>query len=369
MALDDERDDVRAGAQRKIGQLGVQEHSRREFLTALAACGLSAVAARGSSVTQGAAKNETPRLIDVHHHVFPPDFVKVALDTYIPQNRPIVSGWTPEKSLAEMDANGVAAAIISLTSPGTWVGESLASRSLTRKCNEYCAQLVRDYPGRFGFFASLPLPDTEGSLREISYALDVLKADGIGLMTNYDDKWPGDPAFAPVFEELKRRKAIVRFHPTAASCCKNLVPGVPRAWAEFPQETTRAVLSLLVSGSFVRLREIRFMFSHAGGTIPMIAGRISSVTHFVDDFGQKAPSGIEYEFKKLHYDIAGSADRSAMAALMNLVPTSQILFGSDYPFIPIAATAVGMTTLGLPLSDLQAIGRANAMALFPRWRT
>ena len=129
------------------------------------------------------------------------------------------------------------------------------------------------------------------------------------------------------------------------------------------------MLSLLVSGSFVRLRDIRFIFSHAGRTIAMVAGRVSHTSHFVSDIAQKAPSGIEYEFKRLHYDIAGSADRSAVAALMNLVPTSQILFGSDYPFVPIAATAVGMTTLGLSLADLQAVGRGNAMALFPRWRT
>jgi predicted TIM-barrel fold metal-dependent hydrolase len=144
--------------------------------------------------------------------------------------------------------------------------------SLARKCNEYSAQLVSDYPGRFGFFAALPLPDMEGSLREITYALDTLKADGIGLMTNYGDKWPGDPAFAPAFEELNRRKTVVYFHPTAPNCCKNLVPHVPTAFTELPNDTTRAVTSLLYSGSLARFRDIPFIFSHAGGTIPMLAG-------------------------------------------------------------------------------------------------
>ncbi len=346
----------------------MQEHSRREFLTAVAAFGMSTGIPLGSSPTKGAAKEAKPRLIDVHHHVFSPDFLKAALDTYIPQNREVVATWTPQKALAEMDANAVATAIASITSPGTWLGDVQAARSLTRKCNEYSAQLARDYPGRFGFFAALPLPDTDGSLQESAYSLDVLKADGIGLMTSYGDKYPGDPAFAPVFEELNRRKAVVYFHPREANCCKKLATGVPRAWAELPHDTTRAVLSLLASGSFVRLRDIRFIFSHAGGTIPMLAGRISQISRFLADLAVKAPHGIQYELRRLHYEIATAANRSAMAALMNLVPMPQILFGSDYPFLPIAATAEGVTKLGLSKSQLRAIRRENATGLFPRWR-
>src|SRR5262245_7004131 len=336
--------------------------SRRQFLTSFAAFGACAVL----PAWQTPAASPKPRLIDVHHHVFPPAFLAAGLETYIPLNRAVVSAWTPQKALAEMDSNGVATAIASLTSPGVWLGDVQAARSLARKSNEYSAQLVRDYPGRFGFFAAVPLPDTEGSLREIAYALDELKADGIGLMTNYDDKWPGDAAFAPVFEELNRRKAVVFFHPTAASCCKDLVPNVPRAWAELPHDTTRAVLSLLVSGTFARLRNIRFIFSHAGGTIPMLAGRIVKAGNFAENLAENAPHGIEYELKRLYYDIAISANRPAMAALMNLIPTSQILFGGDYPFMPIGATATGMTTLGLSTADLGAIARENALALLPR---
>lgn len=158
-----------------------------------------------------------------------------------------------------------------------WFGDVQAARTLARKCNEYLAQLVRDFPDRFGFFAAVPLPDTEGSLQEITYALDTLKADGIGLMTNYGDKWPGDPAYAAVFDELNRRHAVVFVHPTPPNCCKNLVPHVPTAFTEFPHDTTRAVTSLLYSGSLARLRDIHFIFCHAVGTIPMLAGRIAEL--------------------------------------------------------------------------------------------
>ncbi|MGH9683735.1 MAG: amidohydrolase family protein [Candidatus Acidiferrales bacterium] len=336
---------------------------RREFLSSVAACGMGAIllhpALRAGPLTVAGK----PRLIDFHHHIFPPAFLAVALGNF--QKSLALSDWTPQRSLDEMDSNGVATSIVSLTSPGVWFGNPDAARTLSRKCNDYAAQLVRDYPDRFGFFAAVPLPDTEGSLREIAYALDVLKADGIGLLTSYGDKWPGDPAYAAVFDELNRRKALVYFHPTVPNCCKNLIPSIAPPLIEYPHDTTRAVVSLLFSGSFARLRDIRFIFSHAGGTIPMLAGRIAQLEHPAD-LNKTAPNGVEYELKRLHYEIANSANRSSISALTNLVPISQILFGSDFPFVPTRVTAVGMTHVGLSAAELRAIGRENAIALLPR---
>ena len=353
---------VARGSQRgRNPQSSACSPSRREFLTALTACGVSTLLPSRGLSGQAAASDAKRQLIDLHHHIFPPAFLAATPDALPKWN----SEWSPQKTLTEMDTNGVATAIVSITAPGIWFGDVQAARTLARKCNDFAAQLVRDYSGRFGFFAALPLPDTEGSLREVIYALDVLKADGIGLMTNYGDKWPGDPAYAPVFDELNRRKTVVYFHPTAPNCCKNLVPNVPTAFTEYPHDTTRAVTSLLFSGSLARLRDIRFIFSHAGGTIPMLAGRIAELAH-LRGLAEKVPNGIESELKKLHYEIANSANRSVMAALTNLVPTSQILFGSDYPYVPIGATADGMTHLGLSTADLQAIAHDNATALLPR---
>jgi predicted TIM-barrel fold metal-dependent hydrolase len=277
--------------------------------------------------------------------------------------------WSPQNALAEMDQNGVTTSIVSISAPGIWFGNVRSARTLARKCNEYAAGLARDYPGRFGFFASVPLPDTEGSLQEITYALDVLRADGIVLLTSYGDKWPGDPAYAAVFEELDRRKAVVFFHPTGPNCCRNLIPRIPVVITEFPHDTTRAITSLLFSGSLMRFRETRFIFAQAGGTLPMLADRIAKYSAQVKELADQVPNGVEYELKRLHYDIASSANPAAMAALMKVVPVSQILFGSDCPFVPAGVTADGMTHLGLSATDLQAIGHDNAIALLRSAKT
>ncbi len=353
-------------------QSGIWGRSRREFLVALAALGGSAFVPGRALIAQTSGPTPKPRLIDVHHHILPPVYLAEARDRLITQQQGYlparILNWSPQNALAEMDQNGVATSIASISTPGIWFGDAQSARTLARKCNEYAAQLIRDYPGRFGFFASVPLPDTEGSLREIAYSLDVLKADGIIFLTSYGDKWPGDPAYVPVFDELNRRKALVYFHPAAPNCCRNLMPNIPPVFTEVPQDTTRAITSLLFSGSFARFRGIRFIFSHAGGTIPMLAGRLSYYSAEIKDLVDKMPNGIEFELKRLYYDIASSANPPSMAALMKLVPTSQVLFGADYPFVRIAETVGGMTQVGLSAADLQAIGRDNALALLPRFK-
>jgi len=135
------------------------------------------------------------------------------------------NNWTLAKTLEDMDKAGTATAITSITTPGLWFGNAAVSRRLSRECNEYSAKIIRDYPGRFGLFAALPLPDIDGSLKKIEYALDVLKADGICMHTVYQDKatgiedrFLGHPMFDPIHQELNRRKAIVYTQPKEADC-------------------------------------------------------------------------------------------------------------------------------------------------------
>jgi predicted TIM-barrel fold metal-dependent hydrolase len=228
--------------------------------------------------------------------------------------------------------------------------------------------MVRDHPGRFGLFATLPMIDVDSSLKEIDYALGTLKADGFGLQTNYGDKWPGDPAYRRIFEELNRRKAVVYFHPLVASCCGRLSVGTFPAVIEVPHDTTRAVASLLLSGSFARYRDIKWLFSHAGGTVPMLAGRMEYFFNFRKDRDQFAPNGIEAELQRLYYDTANATHPSSMAALLKLIPDSQVTYGSDYPYVPMDTQIQSLQKLGLSASQVAAIESGNATRLLPRFR-
>ncbi len=308
--------------------------------------------------------------IDVHHHILPPEYVAAVGEDRIGSQ--ILAGrapeWTPDMSIEAMGRNGIARAVTSMSTPGLWFGDHEETRQLCRMCNEYAAKIRSDHPSRFGVFASLPLPDVDASLAEIEHALDVLGADGIGLMTSYGDRYPGDPVFAPVFDELDRRGAVVYFHPTSAACSQCL-PEIPAATLDFPFDTTRAIVSLLFSGTFARCRRIRFIFSHAGGTAPFLAERIARLV-VRPEFKDKVPGGVVPELARHYYDTALSANWLAFRSLLELVECDHVLFGSDYPFAPEAtmtATVKGLIELGLDPADLLGIERDNALTLFPQF--
>lgn len=306
-------------------------------------------------------------IIDVHHHIIPPFYLETYRDRIAGSRGGEISAawqsWSPESAIAAMDACNVRTAMLSLSTPGVWFGDAREACEIARRANDYAADLRAYHPGRFGVLAALPLPDIEGSLRELDYALDTLKADGLCLLTSYGDNWLGDPRYVPVFDEIDRRGATVFVHPTTPTSCRSLLPGVPPLIAEVPQDTTRAIMSLLFSGAFSRWSRIRFIFSHAGGTLPMVANRLSQY----QPAGTAAvlPHGIDYELRRLFYDLAGTAYEPAVAALMALVPPSQIVFGSDNPYIPLAETAAGLARLAIPPDVKQMIAHENASKLFP----
>ena len=316
-----------------------------------------------------------PRIIDTHHHIYPTRYVahnlKRLLDdaTILPASA--YQNWTPRLALEQMDKAGIESAITSITSPGVWFENDSAdnNRTRARDCNEFGAAMMREHPKRFGMFAAIPVPDIDGSLVEIAHALDVLKLDGIGVLTSYAGKLLGDPAFDPVFDELNRRKAKVFVHPTM-SCCGNVFPGVSGPTIEFPTDSARAIASLLLRGTFARCPNVTFLFSHGGGTLPSIVQRVigSVRTLSPEDRARFVPKGAEYELQRQYYDVASVAlNPAGMAAVLKLWPSTQIIYGSDAPFGSTTGIVEALMKLDLAPALLQAIHRDNALRLFPRF--
>jgi 6-methylsalicylate decarboxylase len=307
------------------------------------------------------------RFIDVHHHLSTADYVGlVAEKANLPaRQRQMLLNGTPAKSLEDMDRNGVATAMISLTTPGVWFGDDAEARRLARQVNEHFAGVVAQHRGRYGMFAVLPLPDIDGSLKEIEYALDHLKADGIGLYTSYRDKYLGDPAFAPVIEELDRRKALVYTHPVRPQCCAGLLPEITESAIEYGTDTTRTIASLVFSGAAARHRGIRWIFSHAGGTMPFLIGRFMGLARS-PEFAARLPDGVLPLLRSFYYDTAQVALPGVMASLMKLVAISQVLFGTDYPFRSARDHVEGLAECGFTAQELDAIEYLNAQRLIPR---
>jgi predicted TIM-barrel fold metal-dependent hydrolase len=347
--------------------------SRRDVLAMMGAAGAGVVLAAGKSVAQSPAA--APRIIDVHHHIYPPEYTKKNVARFVADapstTADLFTSWTPHTSLEQMDQNGVATAITSMATPALWIGNNEEARRNARECNEYGAQLGRDFPGRFGMWGALPLPDVDGSLKEIEHVLDVLKLDGVGVLTSYDGgKLLGHKQYAPVMDELNRRKAVIFVHPTV-SCCGHPDPMVAGPPIELPVDTTRTIVSLIYSGTIVRCPNLRFIFSHGGGTTLMLYSRLGSNRIATpEDKARIIPNGFIGELRKFYYDIASvPVNPAAMAAIFTALPKDRILFGSDIPFWKIEPIATAANQFNITPGELRGIQRENALTLLPRWRS
>ena len=329
---------------------------RRRFIAgaATAAAALAAPTVRAQPA---------PSRIDVHHHYTSPALLAMMKGRRTHQT--FNEEWTVAKSLDAMAKGGVATAVVSTSDPGVWFGDYDAAAALARNCNEYQARMATDHPGRFGFFTTLPLPDVDMTLTEIAYGLDVLKAQGVGMMTSYAGKYLGDPAFTPVMEELNRRRAVVFVHPLSVNCCSGLIPGVPDQVVEYNTETSRTIASLIFSGTTGRFPGVRFIFSHGGGTVPYLVSRYERLFNSRPDLVALIPGGCVAAIRALYFDTAQAYNPPALAAMTRLMPTDHIVFGSDFPAAAPDLTEQGLEAFGLDAAALRAIGRDNALGLMP----
>jgi 6-methylsalicylate decarboxylase len=317
-----------------------------------------------------------PRVIDVHaHHL--PDFYRQALVQHghdRPDGFPHIPEWSAAEHVAAMDRLGIATSLLSISSPGVHLGDPAdgsdgsGTRDLARAVNEAGRRAVVDHPGRFGLWASLPLPDVDAAMAEIAYCHEHLDVAGFALLTNVGGTYLGDDSFEPVWRELDRRNARVFVHPTSPPCWEHTSLGRPRPMLEFLFDTTRAVVDLVLNGTVATNPGIELLIPHAGATLPMIADRVSVFSMLLD---VDPAVDVLADLGRLHFDLAGYPLPRQLDALLTLTTLDHLHYGSDYPFTPEFAAAAGRERLdeaGEPPGSLVDALSANTQRLFPALR-
>lgn len=315
---------------------------------------------------------DRPGLVDVHAHFVTESYVRQARAAghERPDGMPAWPAWSARAHLELMDRSGIDTAVLSVSSPGVSFGAPAAARALAREVNEDGAGIVRDHPGRFGLFASLPLPDVDGALAEIAYAFDQLHADGVVLETHSHGVYLGDPRLEPVFAELNRRRAVVFVHPTSPVCWEHSALGRPRPMVEFVFDTARSVTDLLFAGTLERHPDLKVIVPHCGGALPVLADRINGFMRLFPPGEAEAPDAVA-QLRRLYYDTAGPAFPRQVPALLGLADPDRLLYGSDYCWTPAEAAeahAASFDTAPAPApgTSWRSLTTANARTLFPR---
>jgi predicted TIM-barrel fold metal-dependent hydrolase len=301
--------------------------------------------------------------IDTHHHILPDFFWHATENANAPVGGLAPLHWTKEASISFMDDAGIDVAVVSLSSPGVHTG------ALARRCNEFSAELIHRRPDRFGGFACLPLPDVDASLEELSYALDVLRLDGFVLFTNSNGVYLGDPVLEPVFEELERRKAVVYVHPNPSPDAVAHSLGLPDNLLDFPTDTNRAVAQMHYTNRFARSPNVKYIFSHAGGSIPYLATRFAIVDEMGFIPGGDQRGSAADMFRRIYWDTALAASDPVLRMLRDVAGIDQVLYGTDFPYLrrDLAINTKQHVLQSSELNDLEkrAILGVNASGLFP----
>lgn len=306
-----------------------------------------------------------PARIDVHQHIVPPFWAELRARAGADASGGwAVPSWSKAAAIDMMDDLGIAAGILS---PGAITFGDAKAAADARRCNEFTAGVMRDRPDRFGTFAALPLPNIDASISEMTYAFDELHADGVVLFANYRGTYLGDPSFAPIWDELDRRGAVVFIHPAQPPL--PWLPGIPGPVVDFPLDTARAAMQLVVSGTMKRCTRVRVILAHGGGFLPYAAHRFAELANEAIDPARSVEDYLA-DMRLFLFDTALCAGPAAMPSLLAFAAPGNILFGSDFPF---ASRPVG-TSFTRKLDAYVAsdaalatsINRGAALNLFPR---
>jgi 6-methylsalicylate decarboxylase len=285
------------------------------------------------------------RTVDLHHHVIPDFYWKASSEDGNAAGGITPPRWSLAGAIAYLDEAGIDVAVPSISTPGVHFGDDVAARNLARQVNEYLAGIKNDRPDRFGAFASLPLPDVEGALEQIAYAFDALDLDGVSMFTNAGGSYLGDSRFDEVFAELQRRGAVVFVHPTASPDPIAHTLGLPDSLLDYPVDTSRAIAKLHYSNTFARTPDVKYVFAHAGGTIPYVASRFAIVDAMNVIPGAQARGPFLDALPRFYWDTASAFSDPVLHMLRSVTGLRNVVFGTDYPYPRDAISISGLRQL------------------------
>jgi 6-methylsalicylate decarboxylase len=308
--------------------------------------------------------------VDLHHHVIPGFYWDASNEDGNAAGGITPPHWSLDGAIAYLDEAGIDVAVPSISTPGVHFGDDAAARTLARQVNEYLAGIKHDRPDRFGAFATLPLPDIDGSLDQIAYALDVLELDGVSIFTNAGGSYLGDSRFDPIFGELQRRAAVVFVHPTASPDPIAHTLGLPDSLLDYPVDTSRAIAKLHYSNPFARTPDVKYVFVHAGGTIPYVASRFAIVDEMDVIPGAGERGAFADTLLRLYWDTASAFSDPVLHMLRSVAGLGNVMFGTDYPY-PRDAISIGglrqiQNTAELDDGERRAVLGGSAARLIPR---
>ncbi len=308
--------------------------------------------------------------VDLHHHAIPDFYWEASNEGGNAAGGINPPRWSLDAAIAYLDEARIDVAVPSISTPGVHLGDDAAGRTLARRVNEYLAGIKHDRPDRFGAFAAVPLPDVEGSLEQIAHALDVLELDGVSLMTNAGGSYLGDSRFDPIFTELQRRAAVVFVHPTASPDPIAHTLGLPDSLLDYPVDTSRAIAKLHYSNTLARTPDVKYVFVHAGGTIPFLASRFAIVDEMNVIPGAEERGAFADALLRLYWDTASAFSDPVLHMLRSVTGLGNVVFGTDYPY-PRDAISIGglhqlQNTPELDDGELHGVLGGSAARLIPR---
>ncbi|MEV5842400.1 amidohydrolase family protein [Streptomyces sp. NPDC051985] len=372
--------------------------SRRRLIEATsgAAFAVTAGSAPAAAAPSGKGLPKGNWRIDTHAHYYP-DVYYSYLDRYgrLADTLASVGPWSLDAHLAFMDQYRIQASVLSFGDIQLTLGPVEDRRTTAIAVNDCAHDLVRTHGDRFGAFAVTPMPDVAATVTEVERALGELGLDGVCLLTNYQGTYLGDPSLAPLYEVLDKHHAYAYVHPTGPAVNPapdlHFGPGIPSLsfMYEYAFDATRSMTSLIYNGVLRDHPNIRWHFTHCGGTLPFLSYRLGSLHAFFPPFDSVLPEGPYEYIANLYFDDAQAFTVDQLEPLGSLVAADHIMFGTDWPAVHNLYAADNVTTLPFlagrlpdpstgdpepPVDDVYgtrrriALERDNALAQFPRLR-